>query len=145
MSLKAIFISLLLLFTYAISMACDCVMMAPVTAYVPKSDYILVVKARDIQSTGDPEIDNYYPGVNAQIEVVGVIKGKSAPGDLLEFAPHSVSNCSLKFKKDHTYLVFAYKDGDNFAVYDCSWSGDITDKRVRKDIKELYRYMKRHK
>ncbi len=145
MYLKRILVGLLFLLINTVSNACDCVMIVPVTAYVPKSDYILVVKARDIHKDGDAEINQYYPGIKAQVEVVSVIKGGISAGKKLEFAPHEVSNCSFQFLNDHTYLIFAYKDGDHFSVYNCSWSGDITDKRVRNDIKKLKKYMRRHR
>ncbi|MBV8252444.1 MAG: hypothetical protein JO154_07535 [Chitinophaga sp.] len=92
-----------------------------------------------------PVADTYYTGVNAQIEVVSVLKGKSSPGELLEFEPHTITNCSFKFEKGGTYLVFAYKEGDKFSVYDCSWSGDITYKSVKEDIKKIRKYMRKHK
>ncbi|NLU92485.1 hypothetical protein [Chitinophaga sp. Ak27] len=115
--------------------ACDCIMY-PVTSYIPTSEFIFIVKVKQVHK----EEVSYYKGYRATVEVAEVLKGKMFPGQELEFDSIDNGNCTFVFDSNETYLLFAFKKNNKFYVYPCSYSEKACDSR--KNIRIIKKYLR---
>ena len=131
-------LSAVLTIAHITSSACDCLMVYPVTRHVKTSELVLIVKTIDYEPV---EFHHPKSGVRASVMVQEVLKGDVSAGQVLRFDAESPSSCAFWFEKDKEYLVFAFRKGDHFEVYKCSFSDEklINKKRYR----QLKRYIGR--
>lgn len=114
--------------------ACDCNML-PLKNLVKTSEHILVVKVISVEKENEPE----YAGYRAKVKVLEVLKGNVLPSQDLFFDSADNSNCTFRFSNEGEYLIFAYKKGEKFYVYRCSYSELLA--RSEKTIKQVKKKM----
>lgn len=116
--------------------ACDCIMY-PAVHNAKTSEYVLVVTAGKIYETSE----SYLSGMKADVEVHEVLKGEITAGKTILFDSKDSSDCSFKFETGKKYLLFAYRSGEWFFVYNCyqsaEWSASIMNyKKVKRFLRK---------
>jgi hypothetical protein len=137
-------ITLAITFSSFKSKGCDCIMY-PVRCYVDTSQYIIIGKVVQNLDTLNTFPLNVNIGYKAKVLLINILKSKDdiKVRDTIEFSS-DFNDCSLKFTKGETYLLFAHKVGDKFYVYHCSYSDNLKMakkylRQVRKELKKMHR------
>lgn len=95
------------------------------TSYIKFSDYVFQVKVKKIHK----DEDAYLTGYRSTVIVMEVYKGGVEKGVELEFDSIDNSDCTLRFKPDETYLLFAFKKNDRYYVYPCTYSQPVNESK----------------
>lgn len=133
---------LFLLFQFVLlnkSKACDCIIY-PVNHYMKTSKYVFLVHVDSVGSTND------RGDVNAKVTIKESYKGSLPKREVIYFTSEdSLSSCSFRFKKNFSYLIFAYSKGNKFFVYKCSRSENLNLKYTKQNIRKIKQYLKKKK
>ena len=132
---------LLIIFKNAFS--CDCVMQ-PVEKYIDTSQFILIVKSEVILDTFQyPYIEpDSKTGFTSRVKVIEILKNDGSISDKEIYFGSDYSDCAMKFRVGEKYLLFAYKNGDKYYVYHCSYC-DRYNKSIH-NLKKIRKYLKRN-
>jgi hypothetical protein len=110
--------------------------MYPIKDYVDTSQYIFIGKVVEIFDT----TINYtnLSGYKAEIVILRKIKSANIIEDTITISSN-YSDCAMHYLKGKKYLLFCYKSGNKFFVYDCSYSGKLnkSKKYLRQILLEL--------
>lgn len=129
--IKYTLITLTFLLTQVDVMGCDCIMY-PVQHYLKQSENIIIAK---VIETVPEDSQLYTDNKSVVLEVTKVFKGRIKVKRRFTFITDG--NCDPTFTKSEEYLLFGFREGRNYHIYHCSYSGRVaTSSEVIEKIKE---------